>query len=771
MADIAAENHTYRSQTNSNTVIDSALNRAGLEQPEFEWVYPSPGSNRFFEEAVQDDPAGPRIITIWGEAIRDLYDLAWDTVSPLVFDLDDSGTIELKSLANSTTYWDIDADGFAEHSGWVTGGDGLLSIDLNEDGIINDNTELFGNSTGYANGFAALASYDLNHDGLIDTSDAVFEDLIMWIDANENGYSEDTEIYTLADLDIISINLNATEVSQTNQGHSVTHTSTFTVDTGSGLDNRAVHDVWFQHDNVNTIYLEEYEINEAVLYLPTLRGYGNLHDLHASMSFDDNGTGNLLDQVLDFFNLDLTDIFTDDSTALDDVKDILFRWAGVDGVSSSSRGPNIDARELGFLEKMMGQEWRQHGFYEDPYYFAAQPLKEAFNIALDNFAARLIAQAAGAELFEGDWFYNIATDSFDGVTGLNLTTLGDLETLAGSQTSKDVFWQNVVRVIDGTIGVDNLSGGDETALDDAIYDSDNSLSLSIITDSLEWDDGTVNVWTGQTSGNDTYTGGSGMDEISGAAGDDTLNGGAGADRIFGQGNNDTMDGQSGDDYIVGGTGNDTYKYSAGQGWDTFDETGGDGTDRILFASGIAPGDLTLTRVSNNDLLIEIASGVGGGRVLVSGQFNTTSRIETLEFAGGGTTITLGTQDWTLAGTAGNDTLYGVEQGGDQEDTIYGGAGDDIIYAYAPNYTDSDANWLYGEAGSDTIYGGSGADTLSGGDGNDTITGGNGNDIYIYNTGNDVFIEGTGGTDEIQLAAGIIAEDITYSRIGSDDLRS
>ncbi|MCE7887049.1 MAG: calcium-binding protein, partial [Alphaproteobacteria bacterium PRO2] len=132
-------------------------------------------------------------------------------------------------------------------------------------------------------------------------------------------------------------------------------------------------------------------------------------------------------------------------------------------------------------------------------------------------------------------------------------------------------------------------------------------------------------------------------------------------------------------------------------------------------------------------------------------------------------ITLGTQDWTLTGTSGNDILYGVEQGGDQEDTIYGGAGDDIIHAYAPNYTDSDSNWLYGEAGSDTIYGGSGADTLSGGDGNDTITGGNGNDIYIYNTGNDAFIEGVGGTDEIQLAAGIVAEDITYSRVGSNDL--
>ena len=38
--------------------------------------------------------------------------------SPLVLDLDGDG-IELISLENSTVIWDIDEDGFAEHTGWV----------------------------------------------------------------------------------------------------------------------------------------------------------------------------------------------------------------------------------------------------------------------------------------------------------------------------------------------------------------------------------------------------------------------------------------------------------------------------------------------------------------------------------------------------------------------------------------------------------------------------------------------------------------------------
>jgi Ca2+-binding RTX toxin-like protein len=683
-------------------------------------------------------------------------------VSPLVFDLDDSGTIELKSLLNSTTFWDIDNDGFAEHSGWATGGDGLLAIDLNLDGIINDHTELFG--TGTVDGFSVLANYDTNHDGLISSLDDAFDDLIMWVDANEDGYSEGTEIYSLTDLDIISINLNSTPVNQTNQGHHVSHTSTFIVDTGSGIDTRIVHDVWFEHDNANTVYNEDVDLDPLTAFLPILRGYGVIADMPIAASLDTN----LRDMLSDFWLEDINDIFTDDFVPLDAVKDILFRWAGVDDVSSTSRGPNIDARELGFLEALTGEPFMQRGSYSNPYYFAAQPLKEAFQIALDNFAARLIAQSAGGELFEGDWYYNIATDSFEGITGLDLTTLGDLETLAGAQTNKDIFWRNVVRVIDNTIGVANLSGGDEAALDSAIYDSDNTLSLAIILGGLEWDGGVVTTWGG-TSGDDTHTGGTGMDTMNGNNGNDTLDGGTGADRIDGSAGADILDGQGGDDYLLGGTGNDTYKYTAGQGWDTFEEYGADTGDKILFASGISFSDLTITRVSNYDMMIEIDSGAGGGRILVSNQFNSSTQIETLEFAGGGSPYALGTLDWTLYGTAGNDTLYGVQKGGDQEDTIYGGDGDDTIYAYAPNYGDTDANWLYGEAGNDTIYGGSGADTLSGGDGNDYITGGTGNDTYIYNTGDDVFGEGVSGTDEIQLAAGIVSGDISYYRHGTTDL--
>lgn len=744
-ADFIEQLDSYFGLTNKiNEIIDSAFN------------------------IMSDVTTGVNKVADFVNDISGLATTAENTISPLVFDIDDNGAIEVVSVADSQTYWDIDNDGFAEHSGWITSGDGLLAIDKNKDGMIKNHDELFGTST--TDGFSVLSQYDENHDNLIDINDPVYGDLIMWIDSNENGVSEVTELNKLAALKIISINLNATEVNQTNQGHRISHTSTFTVDSSSGLDTRIVHDVWFQNDNVNTVNAKDYELDPAIFGLPSFRGYGTLAELHIGMSLDNNGDGNLLNLVESFSSLKFSDIFSDDSTALTAVKNILFRWAGVDGVTSTSRGPNIDGRELAFLEKLTGENFLQRDYYSNPYYFAAQPLKEAFQIALNNFSARLISQSAGRELFSGDFFYNIATDSFEGITGLNTNTLNNLKTIASTQSNKDIFWQNVVRVIDNTIGVNNLSSADKTSLNNAILISDNSLSLTIILDSLKWDNGKVTTWTG-TSGADIYTGGTGMDSISGSYGDDTLNGGLGADRLNGQSGNDILNGQGGDDYIQGGLGIDTYKYTAGQGWDTFEEYGSDSGDKILFSSGIALNNLTLSRVSNSDMLIEISSNVGGGRILVSDQFSAYTQIETLEFANG-LIFTLSTQDWSLHGTDGNDTLWGVPTGigGTGKDTLYGGKGDDIIYAYAPNHqlASSQDNWLYGEAGNDELNGGLGAEILAGGDGDDRLNGQRGNDIYVYSVGNDVFYDSL-GIDEIHLASGILPGDLSYYRHDRYDL--
>ena len=66
-------------------------------------------------------------------------------------------------------------------------------------------------------------------DNLINTNDTQFGDLLVWVDANNNGYSESEELSSLVDLGITEINLNASLVNYDIEGNNITHESTFTI--------------------------------------------------------------------------------------------------------------------------------------------------------------------------------------------------------------------------------------------------------------------------------------------------------------------------------------------------------------------------------------------------------------------------------------------------------------------------------------------------------------------------------------------------------------
>lgn len=93
---------------------------------------------------------------------------------PLILNLDGDG-IELTFLTNSHAYFDLDGDGFRENTGWVKSDDGLLVLDKNNDGYINDISELFGNNN--TGGFAVLRTLDSNGDNQITAADANFNKL------------------------------------------------------------------------------------------------------------------------------------------------------------------------------------------------------------------------------------------------------------------------------------------------------------------------------------------------------------------------------------------------------------------------------------------------------------------------------------------------------------------------------------------------------------------------------------------------------------------
>jgi hypothetical protein len=149
---------------------------------------------------------------------------------PLVLDLDSDG-IELTALTTSTTHFDLNANGFAEHTGWVAPDDGLLVIDRNRNNRVDSVAELFGSAT--QDGFAVLETLDDNHDGIINTADAAFADLKVWRDLNQNGVSEAGELFTLSALGIQSISVQTQHATGVNQGHSLGVTAQFTRQNGT----------------------------------------------------------------------------------------------------------------------------------------------------------------------------------------------------------------------------------------------------------------------------------------------------------------------------------------------------------------------------------------------------------------------------------------------------------------------------------------------------------------------------------------------------------
>ncbi len=93
---------------------------------------------------------------------------------PLVLNLDGNPA----SVSDQKFYFDIDADGKSELIPTLSGGSGLLALDRNADGTINDGSELFGTKSGDA--FTDLAEFDLDGNGWIDEADEVFAKLSIW---------------------------------------------------------------------------------------------------------------------------------------------------------------------------------------------------------------------------------------------------------------------------------------------------------------------------------------------------------------------------------------------------------------------------------------------------------------------------------------------------------------------------------------------------------------------------------------------------------------
>ena len=122
---------------------------------------------------------------------------------PVLVDVENDG-IRLTGL-DDPVWFDIDADGAVDLMSWTDRGEGLLALDRNANGRIDDGSELFGNATRLADGSRAMNGYDVlaelddssfggNGDGFIDPADLVYWSLWLWTDLNHDGFSQPAEL-------------------------------------------------------------------------------------------------------------------------------------------------------------------------------------------------------------------------------------------------------------------------------------------------------------------------------------------------------------------------------------------------------------------------------------------------------------------------------------------------------------------------------------------------------------------------------------------------
>ncbi|MCP1445048.1 Ca2+-binding RTX toxin-like protein [Pseudomonas sp. GGS8] len=428
---------------------------------------------------------------------------------PLVLDLNGDG-VRLTDYLSNPVLFDVDNDGGSlEETGWVSAQDGIVVVDRNNNGKIDNISETlseyFGGAAGtggntgekpFANGFAALKSLDSNGDNLFDNRDDAWSSVKVWVDANHDGKNwvdsngnnavdagEVSEVRTLSELGITSINLaNTVQNGEVRDGNEVLARGTFVQ---NGISKEAIAANFLANPNGHTFSASG---NGTVV---STQGGGEVAPVSAYASSSTSG------ETID---------------------------VAQKGVSNASGGVGRDV-----LLGDAGSNWLAGGQGSDS--FQAGAGDDVLLIDADDLAVN-IHGGAGTDIVQviGD----------RGVT-LNLTE-AEIEIAQGGR-GNDVF----------------IAGGHST-----VYmrggDGDDVLVGGSANDALSGEDG-----------EDFISGGAGNDVLRGHRGRDQVLGGEGNDLIDGGLDDDNLSGGAGDDVLIGGEGDDTI--SGGDGVDVIELSG------------------------------------------------------------------------------------------------------------------------------------------------------------------------------------------------------
>ena len=632
--------------------------------------------------------------------LENLFQAATQPISPLELDLTGGGVQTVGQQAG--VYFDYRGNGFAEATGWSAPQDGLLVLpDAN--GLVTNGSELFGNYSVLPdgslapNGFVALKAFDSNGDGVIDASDPIFSQLRLWVGGN--GQPGSGQLVTLTEAGIQSLNLNYATQSYTDaNGNQFRQVGSFTLTDGT---TRAMVDVWYGVDTGRTVDMSApVAVSADIAALPDLAGFGNVHSLQQAMARDTSGR---LEGLVQAFVANANTMTA--AQARSAAESILLDWSGADQYSSTSRGPNIDAREVYTLEAFMGQAYAQGG-NANPEPIAAGVLNQAYGQLLDWLTGQLLAQTKFAPwLNEVSMTWDTATGTLGFDVSAVVATLGSVygnDPVQGAEWMR-VFGQSLKAM--GDTGMQILSAiRQQGSLDGTGF----NLALAALGDVVL--------------------------QVSRA--NQSLTAAAGTDTVF-------VTTPGGNASFSGSSGEDLYVLHTGSGQTTITTAGGH--DTVCFTDVASTAVTSVTR-NGNSLVVRYG---GGDQVTVTNYFlqtalggqPTSNNSAALAFNDGVT--------WSLADVAQRQQLV------DGYQSITGVSGV--------------SNTIHAGAGSQSIYAGNAGDTLIAGSGSDTFYGGAGDDTFVVHSGNgQVMVVSTGGGHDTLRFADVASTAVSsVGRNGSD----
>ncbi|WP_165679433.1 calcium-binding protein, partial [Metapseudomonas otitidis] len=682
-------------------------------------------------------------------------------IDPLSLDLDGDG-IETVG-ANAGITFDFDGDGLKTGTGWVKGDDGFLVLDRNGNGQIDNGGELFGVDTVKANGqkatdgFDALRDFDSNGDGVFDAKDAQFANVRVWQDTNQDGIAQTGELKTLAEHNIVAINLDSTASNQNSNGNLISAIGSFVRGDGSEGTINANQSLAANLDLASNPFYREFTdpiaLDDAAKALPDMKGSGAVRDLREASMLNAE-----LKTLLATYAQAQT---REEQMGLLDK--LIAEWAKSANYQTFDK--RIDALDEGGTDVRFQYSWEAAGTAPTDAQKSTQQLLERIK-ALEVFNGqnflrfgKVGATANGLTLSFGMGTTNGTTTYAikDGSVVINEDRLGlnagqaGLLNQAYEALKKSIYdgllLQTRLKPYVDQIGLNITDTGialdysemtklfEQTAVTSATKAFNDALDLSLAwkgdtSSGLAFGQIAVNLFEklsdedlqkvrqrteeagyrfifGDQSGN-ALTGSGGNDRIFGGAGNDTLYGDKGSNQLFGGEGNDTLSnnadysnnnlyvGGKGNDTLLGTFNNDTYLFELGDGQDTIIELSGN--DTLRFGQGISTKDIEVRKVG---LDIVFVHSNGTDSITLKDAFSATQTyqsnktIESIVFADNTT--------WNMADIIANGI---ISRGGEAGDTLLGSTGNDR---------------MYGEAGDDTLYGDKGSNQLFGGEGNDTLS--------------------------------------------------